>query len=100
MLKLIRRLTIYLFLISLTSCYLNKETINISDYCYLYRPFPDDISEDVIDYWRNVQMSIEYKNSKGGVKDPEEKLFELFVDNLGTNNEIYYEKKCDRLHSD
>ena len=45
-------------------------------------------------------MSIEYKNSKGGVKDPEEKLFELFVDNLGTNNEIYYEKKCDRLHSD
>jgi hypothetical protein len=39
------------------------------------------------------------KNYNGGVKTSEEKLFEMFVDYAGTNDKIYYEKKCDKINN-
>jgi len=98
-LQLPRKLIICLFLISLASCSLSRETKIISNYCYLYSTFPDDLEQDVISYWVDKEKIINNKNSNGGVKTSEEKLFEIFVDYAGTNDKIYYEKKCDEINN-
>jgi hypothetical protein len=65
----------------------------------LYSPFPNDLEQDAILYWIDKEESINNKNSNGGIKTPEERLFEIFVNYAGTNDKIYYEKKCDKINN-
>jgi len=90
---------ICLFLINLASCSLGKETKIISNYCYLYSKLPNDIDKDVISYWMDKEKIINDKNYNWGIKTPEEKLFEIFVNYAGINEKIYYEKKCDEINT-
>lgn len=94
-----RNLMVFLFLINLVSCSLSNQTKIISNYCYLYSVFPKNLEKDVIFYWTEKEKSINYKNSHGGIKSPEEKLFETFVNYTGTNEKIYYEKNCDKINN-
>ena len=88
-------LAICLLMINLTSCSLNKETRVISDYCQLHQPLNDELDNEIIIYWKETSKNISTKNKTGGVKTPQEKFTEVMIDYVGTNDKIYYEKKCD-----
>lgn len=93
-LKLIKKLAVCLFLINLTSCFQNKKIEIKSDYCYLYEPLNDNIEKSIIEYWESKKEIIENKNKFGGLKTPEEKLLEIFINYIGANDKRYYDKKC------
>lgn len=94
-LKLTKKFLTCLLLISQISCSQSKKITN--DFCY-YKPLQPDIEPAVIEYWKKIQKNIEEKNLNGKIKTPEEKFFEIVIDNIATNEFRFYEKKCDKIN--
>jgi len=86
-------------MISQTSCFPNRETRIISNFCQLHEPLNDELEPEVITYWKKEKEIISTKNKSGGVKTPEEKFAEVMIDYAGTNDKKYYEKECDQINS-
>jgi len=66
----------------------------VSNYCFLYTPFPDDLTADIIAYWGGVAEKIALKNKEGTAKNANEKLLETLIGHVGSNDKIYYTKNC------
>lgn len=86
-------------MINLTSCFLNRETRIVSDFCQLHEPLTDELESEIIVYWKKEKKIISTKNKLGGIKTPEEKFVEVMINYAGTNDKKYYEKKCDQIYS-
>lgn len=93
MLKLSRRLRVLILALILTDC--SRDRKITSDFCILYTPLDTNLSENVIDYWKLKQSSVESKQKKGLKLTSEEQFFSIIILQIGNNDEKYYEKRCD-----
>lgn len=76
-------------------CSLSKRTVVRSDFCDLYEPLPDDLSNDIVTYWRSTSQIISDKEEIGTPLTPNEKFLKATITNIGKNDLKYRAKKCD-----
>lgn len=77
----------------MNACAKPKEII-ISDFCSVYKPFPQIVNEELLKYWNITEDEIARKKAKNINLTPQEVFFEVFVTNVARNEERYNRKKC------
>jgi len=80
----------------LSSCCLNSRAKIRSNYCYLYTPFPKNLSLDIINYLHEFNKSIKSKEVNNKAITLEEKTLSIFIKYAGRNDQVYYLKGCDK----
>jgi hypothetical protein len=76
------------------NCSQDKKIELVSDFCDLYEPFTDELSDDIIIYWESTAQIIKNKEESGEKLTPNEGFAKVTIENIGRNDQKYYAKLC------
>jgi hypothetical protein len=76
------------------NCSQDKKIELVSDFCDVYEPFTDELSDDIIIYWESTAQIIKDKEKNKEKLTPSEGFAKVTIENIGRNDKKYYAKQC------